>query len=156
MAVTSTQLLSFVVIALMMGAFIWGRFRYDVVAATSLLLSIVVGVVPFDRAFSGFSDDIVIIVGSALVVSYGVARSGVMEYAVQRYAPRVASPRAQLALLVIVVTLLSAFVKNLEPSEPSGLMFWPTYSHTFTSAQWSSAAQRIRKPKPWCSGVQSS
>ncbi|MDQ0558970.1 ABC-type Fe3+-siderophore transport system permease subunit [Rhizobium mesoamericanum] len=31
---------------------------------------------PFDKAFSGFSDDIVIIVGSALIVSAGVARSG--------------------------------------------------------------------------------
>ncbi|WP_274627641.1 SLC13 family permease [Arvimicrobium flavum] len=110
---TSTQLLSFAVIALMMGAFVWGRFRYDLIAATALIVSIAVGIVPFDAAFDGFSDDIVIIVGSALVVSYGVARSGVMEYAVQRYAPSVSSLRAQLALLVIVVTVLSAFVKNI-------------------------------------------
>ncbi|MBN9072589.1 MAG: SLC13 family permease, partial [Rhizobiales bacterium] len=40
-------------------------------------------------------------------------RSGVMEYAVQRFAPELTSVRAQLALLVIVVTLLSAFVKNI-------------------------------------------
>jgi di/tricarboxylate transporter len=111
--VTTSQLLSFCVIALMMGAFVWGRFRYDLVAAGALLAALATGIVPFDAAFSGFSDDIVIIVGSALVVSYGVARSGVMEYAVQRYAPNLSSVRAQLALLVIVVTLLSAFVKNI-------------------------------------------
>lgn len=110
---TVSQLLSFGVIALMMGAFVWGRFRYDLVAAVSLLVAVAVGVVPLDAAFSGFSDDIVIIVGSALVVSYGVARSGVMEYAVQRYARGVSSLRGQLALLVIVVTVLSAFVKNI-------------------------------------------
>jgi len=111
--VISNQLLSFLVITLMMAAFVWGRFRYDLVAAAALLASIAVGIVPFDKAFSGFSDDIVIIVGSALVVSYGMARSGVMEYAVQRYAPNVSSLRGQLALLVIIVTILSAFVKNI-------------------------------------------
>ena len=59
------------------------------------------------------SDDIVIIVGSALVVSAAVSRSGIMEVAVRRFAPGVSSPRAQLILLVVVVTVLSAFVKNI-------------------------------------------
>ena len=97
----------------MMAACVWGRFRYDLVAAGSLLLALAQGVVPYEEAFSGFSNDIVIIVGSALLVSAGVARSGIMEFAIQRYAPKVSSVRAQLALLVIVVTVLSAFVKNI-------------------------------------------
>lgn len=110
---TNEQLLAFAVIAAMMAAFIWGRFRYDLVAACALLVALAVGVVPFPEAFSGFSDDIVIIVGSALLVSDGVARSGIMEVALQRFAPPLKSVRAQLALLVIVVTILSAFVKNI-------------------------------------------
>ncbi|WP_343315945.1 SLC13 family permease [Brucella sp. BE17] len=110
---THQQILSFVVIALMMGAFIWGRFRYDIVALCALLLAIGVGVVPFDHAFTGFSDDIVIIVGSALVVSAGVARSGLMQAAVQRFLPEMNSVRLQLAVLVALVTVLSAFVKNV-------------------------------------------
>ena len=80
---THQQILSFAVIILMMGAFIWGKFRYDIVALCSLLLAVAVGVVPFDQAFTGFSDDIVIIVGSALIVSAGVTRSGLMQ--VSRY-----------------------------------------------------------------------
>ena len=71
----------------MMAAFVWGRLRYDLVAALALLAALAVGVVPLEEAFSGFSDDIVIIVGSALLVSAGVARSGIMEFALQRYAP---------------------------------------------------------------------
>ena len=71
---TLEQTSAFIVIGLMMAAFIWGRFRYDLVACCSLLLALAVGIVPFDRAFSGFSDDIVIIVGSALMVSAAVAR----------------------------------------------------------------------------------
>jgi di/tricarboxylate transporter len=92
----------------MMAAFIWGRFRYDLVAALSLLIALAVGVVRPDKAFSGFSDDIVIIVGSALLASAGVARSGIMEFALQRFSPNLAGVRSQLALLVITVPLLSA------------------------------------------------
>jgi di/tricarboxylate transporter len=110
---TTPQLLSVGIIALMMVAFVWGRLRYDLVAACALLAALAVGIVPFDEAFSGFGDEIVIIVGSALVVSAGVARSGIVEMLLQRHAPRLASLRAQLALLVVSVTVLSAFVKNI-------------------------------------------
>jgi di/tricarboxylate transporter len=110
---TFQQILSVSVIVLMMAAFVWGRIRYDLCAACSLLLALALGVVPYEEAFSGFSDDIVIIVGSALLVSAGVARSGVMEAALQRFAPNVKRVRLQLLLLVGVVTLLSAFVKNI-------------------------------------------
>ncbi|HEY4201043.1 MAG TPA: SLC13 family permease [Devosiaceae bacterium] len=110
---TVSQILAFAVIAAMMAAFVWGRFRYDIVAAGALLVAIAVGIVKPEAAFSGFSDDIVIIVGSALVVSGAVAKSGIMEAALQRLAPNVTSPRIQLLLLVGTVTVLSAFVKNI-------------------------------------------
>ncbi|MEW9808227.1 SLC13 family permease [Mesorhizobium marinum] len=110
---TLPQILSFSVIVLMMAAFVWGRLRYDLIAALALLAALAVGVVPLDEAFSGFSNDIVIIVGSALLVSAGVARSGIMEYVLNRYLPELTSVRAQLAILVIVVAVLSAFVKNI-------------------------------------------
>jgi di/tricarboxylate transporter len=111
--VTTVQVLAFAVIAIMMVAFIWGRFRYDIVAAAGLLVAVVVGIVPAQEAFSGFSDDIVIIVGSALIVSAAVSRSGIMEILLQRYAPNASSPRIQLIILVTVVAGLSAFVKNI-------------------------------------------
>lgn len=110
---TSGQLLSVAVIGLMMAAFVWGRFRYDLVAVCALVLAMALGVVPADRAFSGFSDDIVIIVGSALLVSAGVARSGLMEAVMSRLFPNLRRVRAQLFVLVAVVTVLSAFVKNI-------------------------------------------
>ena len=111
---TLPQLLSFAVIALMMAAFVWGRLRYDLVAALALLAALAVGVVPLEEAFSGFSDDIVIIVGSALLVSAGVARSGIMEFAIQRYrAGAFLGARPACACSSIVVAVLSAFVKNI-------------------------------------------
>lgn len=110
---TTPQILAFAIIFLMMVAFVWGRWRYDLVAAGALLASVAVGVVAPDAAFSGLSDDIVVIVGSALVVSAAVARSGIMEVAIRRFAPNVSTPRAQLIVLVLVVTVLSAFIKNI-------------------------------------------
>ncbi|QRM53163.1 SLC13 family permease [Sinorhizobium sp. BG8] len=110
---STDQLLSFIVIFLMMAAFIWGKYRHDVVAACSLLVAVAVGIVPFEKAFSGFSDDIVIIVGSALVVSAGIARSGIVNVAVQRFFPNLTTLQTQLALLMISVAVLSAFIKNI-------------------------------------------
>ena len=110
---TTQQILAFAVIAAMMAVFIWDRFRYDVVACCALVLAVTVGVVPTNQAFSGFSDDIVIIVGSALVVSAGVARSGVVDMAIKKFFPNLNTLHTQLALLMIVVAVLSAFIKNI-------------------------------------------
>jgi di/tricarboxylate transporter len=107
------QLIALAVISAMMISFVWGRWRYDLVAAGTLLVALAAGIVPYEAAFSGFSDDIVIIVGSALLVSAGVARSGIMQIAISRYAPNLANARAQMILLVVTVTVLSAFVKNI-------------------------------------------
>jgi di/tricarboxylate transporter len=110
---TTPQMLAFLIIAGMMVAFILGRWRYDLVAICALLVALLVGVVPAEEAFSGFANDIVIIVGSALVVSAAVARSGIMETAIRRFLPGLSSPRLQLIVLVAIVTVLSAFVKNI-------------------------------------------
>jgi di/tricarboxylate transporter len=110
---TLDQTLAFAILAGMMGLFVWGRLRYDLVAVLALVLSVLVGIVPHDKAFTGFGDDIVIIVASALVVSAAVARSGVMEALLHRVSPYVTSVQAQVVVLVGTVTLLSAFVKNI-------------------------------------------
>lgn len=110
---TRDQLLAFGVIAGMMVMFVWGRIRYDLVAGLALLVAILVGVVPFDQAFSGFSNDIIVIVGAALLVSAAVTRARLMENVLQAIGPRISSVRAQLVLLVTMVTVLSAFVKNI-------------------------------------------
>ena len=76
---TQPQTLSVLLVAGMMAAFLWGRLRYDIVAMLALLLAVALGLVPAAEAFKGFSDDIVIIVGSALVLSAAVARSRIIE-----------------------------------------------------------------------------
>ncbi|GEC33270.1 hypothetical protein EFR01_34410 [Sinorhizobium fredii] len=82
-------------------------------ACCGLVTAVAIGIVPADRAFSGFADDIVVIVGSALVVSAGVARSGIVDIAIKKLFPNLNTMHAQLALLMIVVAVLSSFIKNI-------------------------------------------
>jgi di/tricarboxylate transporter len=110
---TQDQIFAFAILAGMMALFVWGRLRYDLVAVLALLAAVFTGIVPHKAAFSGFGDDIVIIVASALVVSAAVARSGVIEAALHRVSPYIASVQGQIVVLVAVVTILSAFVKNI-------------------------------------------
>ncbi|HEY5796377.1 MAG TPA: SLC13 family permease, partial [Bosea sp. (in: a-proteobacteria)] len=110
---TTPQILSVSLVAVMMAAFLWGRLRYDIVAMLALLAGVAVGIVPAKEAFTGFSDDIVIIVGSALVLSAAVARSRVIERVLARLAPRLGSTQAQVAMLVVVVAVMSAIIKNI-------------------------------------------
>ena len=110
---TLPQWLSIATLAGMMGLFIWGRFRYDVTAVIALLAALLVGIVKPKDAFTGFSDDIVIIVASALVISAAVERSGVVEAVISRLTRRVSTVGSQLGVLVGSVTLLSAMVKNI-------------------------------------------
>lgn len=110
---TFPQILSVTVLAAMMLLFVWGRLRYDMVAVMALLAALALGIVDPKEAFSGFSDDIVIIVGSALVLSGAVQRSGILESAMLVLQRRVTRVRSQLLLLSASVGLASALVKNI-------------------------------------------
>ncbi|MBZ9650020.1 SLC13 family permease [Sphingobium sp. 3R8] len=110
---TLPQWLSIATLVGMMCLFLWGRFRYDVTAVIALLAALVLGIVKPADAFKGFADDIVIIVGSALVISAAVQRSGVIEIAMRFLAGRVTSIRSQLLVLTASVGLSSALVKNV-------------------------------------------
>ena len=107
------QIAAFAVLGGLMLLFIWGRIRYDLAAVLALLAALLIGIVEPKAAFSGFSDDIVIIVASALVVSAAVERSGVIEAVISRLTARISKVGSQVAVLVGSVTLLSALVKNI-------------------------------------------
>ena len=110
---TFPQWLSILTLAGTMALFLWGRFRYDVVAVIALIAALALGIVRPADAFKGFSDDIVIIVGSALVLSAAIQRSGVIEHAVRFVSQRVRRVRLQLLVLAASVGFASALVKNV-------------------------------------------
>jgi di/tricarboxylate transporter len=110
---TLDQALALIVVLGMVVLFVWDRLRYDLVALLALLVAMGVGIVPPDKAFAGFSDQVVIIVASALVLSAAVGRSGVIGRFIRRLAPLMQTTGAQVAVLAGSVAVLSAFMKNI-------------------------------------------
>ena len=110
---TTPQILSIALLFVMMAFFVWGKFRYDVTAMLALLAGLALGIVSPKAAFTGFSDDIVIIVGSALVISAAVQRSGLIERGLALIGGRVTKVRSQLLVLTASVGVTSALVKNV-------------------------------------------
>lgn len=110
---TLDQALAFGILGAVIALLIWDRLRYDLVAVAALLAAVAAGIVPAKAAFRGFSDDIVIIVGSALIVSAAVSRSGLIERLMRPLTPHLRSTELQLAALVTIVAFLSAFMKNI-------------------------------------------
>lgn len=110
---TLPQIESFALVAAMLALFMSGRLRYDVVAALVLLAAVILGVVPGAKAFHGFSNPVIIIIASVLVVSRAIAASSVLELSVGAVLKRIASPSLQIGVMAAAVGYLSAFVKNV-------------------------------------------
>jgi di/tricarboxylate transporter len=101
------------IVAGMLVLFASDRVRYDLVAAVCLCAAVLTGVVPADKAFSGFSNPVIIIIASVLAISRAVAASGVVEVWMRRALRRLNSTTLQVGALTAAVTLLSAFVMNV-------------------------------------------
>ena len=110
---TFDQGLVFAVLAAALVLFVWGRWRYDIVALGALLALVVPGIIAADRAFLGFGHPAVITVAAVLVVSRGLERSGFVEKVagwMEGLGPR---PILHLVALTTLVAVLSAFMNNV-------------------------------------------
>src|SRR5579875_2572021 len=97
----------------MLGLFLSDRLRYDIVGMLALSVAMLTGVVPADRAFRGFSNPVIIIIASVLVIGRGIAVSGVVEGSMRPLLRWLRSTTMQVAALTGAVTFLSAFMKNV-------------------------------------------
>jgi len=55
---------------------IWGRWRYDLVALITLIVTLLAGAVPAEEAFSSFGHPATATVATVLIVSRGLSNSG--------------------------------------------------------------------------------
>ncbi len=76
---TTDQILLFSILFFVFAFLIWGRWRYDLVAFSALLIAVLTGIVPVDRTFSGFGHAAVVIIALVLIVSRGLSNSGAIE-----------------------------------------------------------------------------
>ncbi|HSU04655.1 MAG TPA: SLC13 family permease [Acetobacteraceae bacterium] len=110
---TLHQAEAFGIVGGMFVLFITDRLRYDLVAALALACAILTGVVPSGHAFRGFSNPLIIIIGSVLVLSRSVAISGVVDAAMRRVTHVLQATSSQVLVLTSAVTFLSAVMKNV-------------------------------------------
>ena len=93
--------------------FIWGKWRYDIVALIALIVVTVTGIVPGREAFAGFGHPAVITVAAVLVISRGLLNSGLIDVITQRLSRIGSNTFAQVSVLTVAVTILSAFMNNV-------------------------------------------
>ena len=110
---TLPQIEALAIVAGMLVLFVTDRLRYDLVAAIALSAAVLTGVVPAKKAFDGFSNSVIIIIASVLVISRAVAVSGVIDHAMRRLLRVLNSTTLQIATLTAAVSFMSAFVKNV-------------------------------------------
>lgn len=107
------QYLVFIILIFTMTLFIWGRWRYDVVALIALTATVAIGVVPFDKAFLGFSNAAVITVATVMVITEAIAQSGVVDHVVKQLAPVTSKIWLHISILTLMAGFLSAFMNNV-------------------------------------------
>jgi di/tricarboxylate transporter len=93
--------------------FVWDRWRYDVVAITSLMVCVVLGLIDPDAAFAGFSNPAVITVAAVLVISRALARSGAVDVLAGKLIRASSSQFAHLVSFAVLGALLSCFMNNV-------------------------------------------
>lgn len=93
--------------------FLWGRWRHDMVAAGSLLVCVLAGLVPSSEAFAGFGHPAVITVACVLILSQGLKMTGAVDALVQGVMPTTVGPTLTIAALAGLGAALSAFMNNV-------------------------------------------
>ncbi|MBO6789620.1 MAG: SLC13 family permease [Dinoroseobacter sp.] len=110
---TQDQIILFSLFAAVFAMLLWGRFRYDLVAFTALLVGVVLGVVPTKDAFSGFGHPATIIVALVLIVSAGLVRSGAVLLITRTLVDASRNLGTHIAIMGGIGGVLSAFMNNV-------------------------------------------
>ncbi|APX10959.1 SLC13 family permease [Tateyamaria omphalii] len=110
---TTDQIILFALFGAVFGLLLWGKFRYDIVAFSALMLGVVLGVVPSDDAFSGFGHPATLVVALVLVVSAGLVRSGAVFLITRTLVDASRSLGAHITLMGAIGGVLSAFMNNV-------------------------------------------
>src|ERR1044071_6735741 len=117
---TLQQAMAFGLLGVTIAGFVWGRWRYDMIAVLALLAGVTLNIVPAKSAFDGFKNDITVIIACALVVSAAFAKSGVVELVLRPLLPHLKGATSQVLLFAGAVTVLSMVTKNVGAQQHLG------------------------------------
>ncbi len=105
-----------ILFALLAGVFvflIWGRLRYDLVAFLALIIALIIGVVPTEKAFSGFGHPATVIVALVLIISRGLSNSGAIELIARYLVSATRTLSAHITVMAGLAAGLSALMNNV-------------------------------------------
>ncbi|MEX1299770.1 MAG: SLC13 family permease [Desulfotignum sp.] len=110
---TTDQTLVFAILSATLVLFVWGKFRYDLVALTALLMVSMTGLVPVDQVFLGFGHPAVITVAAVLVLSRGLFNAGAVDLLSRHMAKVGTVPTIQVTALAGIVVVCSSVMNNV-------------------------------------------
>ena len=110
---TGAQIYVIAVLCCTLALFIWGRWRFDLVALMALMAVLLGGIVPPNKAFVGFGHPAVITVAAVLVISRALQNSAAISWIVRRVTGAQLGPSLQVGAIAALVAALSGFMNNV-------------------------------------------
>lgn len=110
---TLDQSIAFAVLLIVLVLFVWGRWRYDIVAVGALLAVTSTELVTPAEALAGFSNSAVMTVAAVLAISRALSNSGVIDVATSHLRTLTENQTLHVASLTGVCAVASAFMNNV-------------------------------------------
>ncbi|MDF1734831.1 MAG: SLC13 family permease [Minwuia sp.] len=110
---SADQMILFALFGGVFGMLLWGRFRYDLVAFSALMIAVVLGAVPAGEAFAGFGHPATLVVALVLIVSAGLVKSGAVFLITRTLVDPERGLGAHITFMGGIGGVLSAFMNNV-------------------------------------------
>lgn len=107
------QYIILIILSLTMILFIWGRWRYDVIALIALFIATAAGAVPLKEIYMGLPNPAVITVACVMVISQTLTRSGVLNRFINKLDFLTEHLFLHISLLCLISMVLSFFMNNV-------------------------------------------
>lgn len=88
-----------VLLVCLLGFFMWGRWRYELIAFAALLIATMAGTVPAEEAFLDFGHPATVTVALVLVIGRALINSGAVSLIVRHLLPPIKSTGGHIAVL---------------------------------------------------------
>ncbi len=107
------QNILFVLLFFVFALLIWGRWRYDLVAFSALLVAAGLGVIPTEQAFAGFGHPAVIVIALVLIISKGLSNSGAIDLLARFLIHGSRKLATHISIMAGFAAVLSAIMNNV-------------------------------------------
>ena len=120
---TIDQIAISLIVFITFALFVYGRWRYDIVAVFSLFILVIsdkmIGseqsslVLDLNKIFLGFGHPAVVTVGAVLIISTAMKNSGVVDFLSRKIKPYIDKQAAHISGLSFIIAILSGFMNNV-------------------------------------------